>query len=94
MQVHLNKHYLAFYVVTKFYIQVIDAKTGVKIKKYDKVVDMDGGKEIIDFCFDSTHRKFFIGDTDGMVKCFNAGNGLLIKEETLRPAATKSLQRY
>ena len=61
--VHFNKYYAAFYVVTKYDIRVIDAKTGLKLKILDKIVDSENGVEIIDFTFDETHRKFYISDT-------------------------------
>lgn len=54
---------MIFYLVTKFYVTLIDAKTGAKIKQLDKLVDTENGFEIIDFAFDKTHRKFYVGDT-------------------------------
>ena len=54
---------MSFYVVTKYDIRIVDAKTGILLKILDKVVDHENGFEIIDFTFDETHRKFYIGDT-------------------------------
>lgn len=63
MKIYFNKHYLAFYVVTKYDVRIYDAKTGLINKVLDQVVDAENGIEIIDFVLDDTHRKFYIGDT-------------------------------
>eukprot|EP00347_Sterkiella_histriomuscorum_P013983 403362615 len=84
MKVFMNQYNMSFYVVTKHDVRILDAKTGLLIKVLDQIVDHENGIEIIDFTFDDTQRKFYVGDTSGNLKCFNAGNCLLIKEESIR----------
>jgi len=59
---------MSFFVITKYDIRLIDAKTGIFSKVLDQIVDHENGFEIIDFDFDDTHRKFYITDT--AVSCF------------------------
>lgn len=63
MKVYFNKHYLSFYVVSKYNIRIVDAKTGLTFKMLDQIVDSENGVEITDFSLDHTHRKFYTGDT-------------------------------
>ncbi|CDW78217.1 UNKNOWN [Stylonychia lemnae] len=84
MKVLMNKYHMSFYVVTKYDVRVIDAKSGLLLKVLDQIVNHDSGIEIADFDFDHSYRKFYVADTAGNVKCFNSGNCLLLKEESLR----------
>ena len=67
-RVFYNKYYMSFFVVTKYDIRVMDAKTGIFSKVLDQIVDHENGFEIIDFDFDDTHRKFYIADTSVILR--------------------------
>jgi hypothetical protein len=49
VKVFYNKHYLAFYVVTKYDVRIYDATNGELNKTMSGLIDVDNGIEIIDF---------------------------------------------
>jgi len=59
-----NQYYQVFFVVTKYEIKILDAKSGRVRRTLNTLVERDSGSEIADFCFDEIHRRFYIADTN------------------------------
>ena len=50
----------------------------------------EGFQDLSSMCLDNKHRKLYLGDIDGVVRCFNVSTGLCIKTiEPTRPMMQK-----
>jgi WD40 repeat protein len=68
-------------------VRVYDGRTGILIKVFSDFMMKQRASDIANFCMDDRHRRFYLGNTAGEVKAFNASSGLPIKsfgEEVLK----------
>ena len=69
--------------MTKDSLRVYNGKNGRLQMYLDNIAgsnNKDGFKDLTAMCLDAKHRKIYLGDIDGVVRCFNVSTGLCIKK--------------
>ena len=72
-----------FVVMTKDSLRVYNGKNGRLQMYLDNIAgdnNKEGYKELSQMTLDAKHRKLYIGDIDGVIRCFNISTGICLKE--------------
>ena len=75
--------YQTFVVMTKDSLRVYNGKNGRLTMYLDNIAgenNVEGYSDLSSMCLDAKHRKIYLGDIEGVTRCFNVSTGLLIKK--------------